>query len=70
MLKGHAKCHHVNGMDAIMSSCDGSILGEIPNDVAMLAACTVKRLWSTHGFPYVTNTFRVEPEVRLLCCVL
>jgi hypothetical protein len=60
----------VDGLDAIMSTCDASILDKIPNDVAMLMGCIVKRWWSSHGLSYVTDTFQVEPEVRLLCCVL
>jgi hypothetical protein len=60
MLLGHAQCHHVDGLDAIISSCDASITAPI-----------VKRWWTSHGVPYVTDNFRVEPEVRLffiVCC--
>jgi hypothetical protein len=65
-LHGHAKCCHVDGLDAIMSSCDASILYEIPDDIAKLAGRIVRRWWSLHGLPYVTDVFRVELEVRLL----
>jgi hypothetical protein len=58
-LQGHAECHHVDGLDAIMSSCDGSILDEIPDDIGKLTAHIVKRWWSSHGLPYVTDVFRV-----------
>jgi hypothetical protein len=65
MLHGHVQCCHVDGLDVIMSSCDASILDEIPNDIAKLAAHIVKRWWTSHGPPYVTNAFRVEPEMGI-----
>jgi hypothetical protein len=70
MLQGHAKCRHVDGLDAIMSSCDGSIPDEIPDDIAKLTARIVKRWWSLHGLLYVTEVFCVEPEVRVSCALL
>jgi hypothetical protein len=70
MLQGHAQCRHVDGLDAIMSSCDASILDEIPNDIVKLIACIVKRWWTSHGLPYVTDAFHVELEVgiSITCC--
>jgi hypothetical protein len=70
MLQGHAQCCHLDGFDVIMSSCDVYILDEIPNDIAKLATCIVKRWLTSHGLPYVTNTLRVEPEVGIYitCC--
>jgi hypothetical protein len=53
------KCHHVDDLGAIMNSCDASI-----------SALIVKRWWSSYGLPYVTEAFRVEPEVRLLITAL
>jgi hypothetical protein len=66
MLQGHAECHHVDGLGAIMNSCDASILDKVPDDIAKLAAHIVKMWWSSYGLPYVTEAFRVEPEMRLL----
>jgi hypothetical protein len=60
----------VDGLDAIMSYCDASILDEISDDIAKLAMFIVKRWWASHGLPYVTDTFRVELEVRLFCYVV
>jgi hypothetical protein len=48
-----------------MSSCDASILDEIPDEIVKLTACIVKRWWASHGLPYVTDTFHVEPEVGI-----
>jgi hypothetical protein len=70
MLQGHAECRHVDGLDAIKSSCDGSILDEKPNDIVKLAARIVKRWWSLHGLLYVTEVFCVEPDVRVSCALL
>jgi hypothetical protein len=66
----NAECRHLDGLDAIMSSCDASILDEIPNDIVKLAACIVKRWWASHGFPYMTNAFHVKLNVRVFvtCC--
>jgi hypothetical protein len=55
----------LDGLDAIMSSCDASILDEIPNDIAKLATRIVKRWWTSHGLPYVIDTFCIEPEVGI-----
>jgi hypothetical protein len=56
MLQGHAECHHVDGLEAIMRSCDASTL-EVPNDIAKLATHIVKIWWSSYGLPYVTEAF-------------
>jgi hypothetical protein len=66
MLPENAECHLLDGLDAIMSSCDASILNEIPNDIAKLTTRIVKRWWTSHGLPYVTDAFRVEPKVGIL----
>jgi hypothetical protein len=70
MPQGHAQCRHLDGLDVIISSCDASILYEIPNDKAKLTSHIVKRWWTSHGLPYMTSTFRVEPEVgiSIMCC--
>jgi hypothetical protein len=70
MLYENAKCRHLDRLDAIMTSCDASILDEIPNEIARLLACIIKRWWSSHGFPYVTDVFHIEPAVRIsvVCC--
>jgi hypothetical protein len=33
MLQGHAKCRHIDGLGIIMTSCDASILDEVPDDI-------------------------------------
>jgi hypothetical protein len=43
MLQGHAECHHINGLGAIMNSCNASILDEVPDDIAKLSTHIVKR---------------------------
>jgi hypothetical protein len=70
MLYEHGKCHHIDGLDAIMSSCNASILDEIPDEIARLTTPIVKRWWASHGLPYVTDTFCIKPEVRIFvaCC--
>jgi hypothetical protein len=65
MLQGHAKCRHIDGLGAVMNSCDASILDEVLDNIAKLSACIMKRWWSSYGLSYVTEAFRVEPEVRL-----
>jgi hypothetical protein len=35
------------------------VLDEIPDDIGKLEACIVKRWWSSHGLPYVTEVFHV-----------
>jgi hypothetical protein len=70
MLDENVECHHHDGLDAIMSSCDASIIDEKPDEIAKLAACIVKRWWTSHGLPYVTDVFRIELEVGIFvtCC--
>jgi hypothetical protein len=70
MLQGHALCHHVDGLDAIMSSCNASILDKIPNDITKLTVCIVKLWWTSRSLPYMTDGFCVEPEVgiSIACC--
>jgi hypothetical protein len=65
MLYKNVKCRHLDGLDAIMGSCDASILDEIPNEIARLATRIVKRWWSSHGLPYVIDVFHIEPELRI-----
>jgi hypothetical protein len=65
MLYENMKCHHLDRLDAIMSSCYASILDEIPDEIARLSTLIVKRWWSSHGLPYVTGVFLIEPEVRI-----
>jgi hypothetical protein len=70
MLQGHAKCCHIDGLAAIMISCDASILDKVPDNTAKLSACIIKRWWSSYGLSYVTEAFRIVLEVRLLSTVL
>jgi hypothetical protein len=69
MLYENAKCRHLDGLDAIMSSCDASILDEIPDEIARLSAHIVKRWWSSHGLPYVT-CFLYQVGGENICCLL
>jgi hypothetical protein len=59
MLQGHAECHHIEGLGTIMNTCDASILDELPEDIGKLAAHIVKRWWSSHGLPSVTEGFHM-----------
>jgi hypothetical protein len=70
MIYEHAKRHHIDGLDAIMSLCNASILDEIPDEIARLAVRIVKRWRASHGLPYVTDAFCIESEVRIFvaCC--
>jgi hypothetical protein len=70
MLYKNMNCHHLDGLDGIMSSCDASILDEIVGKIARLSACIMRRWWSSHGLPYVTDVFCIEPEVGIsaACC--
>jgi hypothetical protein len=70
MIYEHAKRRHIDGLDAIMSLCNASILDEIPDEIARLAVRIVKRWRASHGLPYVTDAFCIESEVRIFvaCC--
>jgi hypothetical protein len=70
MLYENAECCHLDVLNANMGSCDDSILDEILNDIAKLAVCILKRWGTSHGFPYVTDAFLVDPEVGIFvaCC--
>jgi hypothetical protein len=70
MLYENTKCDHVAGLEAIMNSCDASIFDDIPEEIAKLSGCIVKRWWTSHGLPYVTDAFRIVPEVMMFatCC--
>jgi hypothetical protein len=45
-------------------------VNEIPNNIVKLTARNVKRWWTSHGLPYMTDAFRVELEVGMFisCC--
>jgi hypothetical protein len=43
MLNEGAEFDHLDGLDAIMSSCDAFILDEIPNDIVKPVMHIVKR---------------------------
>jgi hypothetical protein len=53
-----------------MNLCYASILDDVPDNIAKLSAHIIKRWWSSYGLPYVTEAFRVEPEVRMLITAL
>jgi hypothetical protein len=65
MLYENANCGHVVGLETIMNSCDASILDVIPEVIVKLSGHIMKRWWTSHGLPYVTNAFRVVLEVRM-----
>jgi hypothetical protein len=70
MLYENVNGDHLEGLEAIMILCDASILDDIPEEIVKLSGCIVKRWWTSHGLPYVTDVFRVIPEVRVVatCC--
>jgi hypothetical protein len=70
MLRGHTNYHHIDGLGAVMNSCDASILDEVPDDIAKLSTRIIKRWWSSYGLPYVTEAFRIELAVRLVIALL
>jgi hypothetical protein len=67
MLQWYAKCCHIDGLGAIINSCDVSILDEFLDNIAKLSTLIIKGWWSSYGLP---EAFRVEPEVRLLITAL
>jgi hypothetical protein len=70
MLYENANCGHLEGLEAIMNSYDVSLLNDIPEEIVKFLRRIVKRWWSSHGLPYVTDVFRVVLEVRVFaaCC--
>jgi hypothetical protein len=70
MMYENADCGHLDVLKAIMNLCDASLLDDIPEEIAKLSRCIVKRWWTLHGLPNVTDVFRVMPEVRIFaaCC--
>jgi hypothetical protein len=70
MLKEHAQCSHLDGLEIFMVACDASIFNVVPDDISKLYARIVKKWWSSYGLPYVIGAFRIELEVRLSGSVL
>jgi hypothetical protein len=54
-----------DGLENNMAACDASIFDEVPEDISKLSARILKRWWSSYGLPYVTESFRIELEVKL-----
>jgi hypothetical protein len=65
MLYQNANCGHIEVLEAIMNSCDASILDDIPEDIGKFTGRIVWKLWALHGLPYVMDVFRIVPEVRI-----
>jgi hypothetical protein len=65
MLYEHASCSHLEELEAIMNSCDASILDEIPDEIARLSTLIVMRWWAFHGLPYVMDVFHVVTKVSI-----
>jgi hypothetical protein len=40
-----------------MTSCDASILDDIPDEIGKLTGRIVRKWWATHGFPYIYRAF-------------
>jgi hypothetical protein len=59
MLYENVNCAQLEGLEAIMNSCDAPILDDIPEEIAKLSGRIVKRWWTSHGLPYVTDVFCV-----------
>jgi hypothetical protein len=57
---------HIEELEAITNLCDASILDDIPEEIEKLSGRIVKRWWTSHGLPYVTDVICVVPEVRIL----
>jgi hypothetical protein len=70
MLYENTYCDHLDGLEAIMNSCDASLLNNIPDEIVKLSGRIVRKWWSSHGLPYVMDIFCVVPEVRVFitCC--
>jgi hypothetical protein len=70
MLYESANCSHIEELQTIMNSCNASILDDIPDDLGKLSRRIVRKWWASHGLPYVTDLFRITPEVRMFftCC--
>jgi hypothetical protein len=58
-------CGHVEGLQTVMTSCDVSILDDIPEETGKLIGRIVKKWWATHGLPYTTELFCITPEVGM-----
>jgi hypothetical protein len=63
MLYHNANCSHIEGLEAIMNSCNASILDDIPEDIGKFSGCIVWKWWALHGFPYAMDVFCIVPEV-------
>jgi hypothetical protein len=62
-------CGHVEGLQAVMASCDASILEDLLDEIAKLTGRIVKKWWTEHGLPHVTDRFRITPVAVFLHCV-
>jgi hypothetical protein len=70
MLYENENCGHLEELEAIINSCDTSILDDIPEETTKLSGRIVRRWWTSHGLLYATDVFCVIPEVRIFatCC--
>jgi hypothetical protein len=70
MLYKNASCGHLERREAIMNSCDASLLDDIPDEIMKLSSRIVRRWWASHGLPYVTDIFCVVSKVRIFATML
>jgi hypothetical protein len=46
MMYENASCGHLEGLEAIMNSCDASLLDDIPDEIAKLSGRIVRGWWA------------------------
>jgi hypothetical protein len=56
-------CEHLSRLQSLASSCDASLLDDLPPELMKLACCLVRKWWVEHGLPEASNCLRREPEV-------
>jgi hypothetical protein len=56
-------CEHVPELQSLMSSCDASLLDNLPLELSKLTGHLVSRWWVEHGLPEAQNCLHKEPEV-------
>jgi hypothetical protein len=73
-----SSCDHVPELQMLMSSCNASLLDDLPPELMKLMGCLVRKWWAEHGLPEAVSHLRREPEViissascdALVFCVL
>jgi hypothetical protein len=55
---------HVVELQDIMTSCDATILEDLPPELSKLTGHLVKKWWIEHGLPSAASQLRKDPEVN------